>query len=380
MQDGKLPNGWEWKRLGDIFSLSSGKSRPQEIQNSRDPNFNFPIYGGNGILGYSIEFFVENPAIVIGRVGQYCGSIYISESKCWISDNALYATKFFKEIDLNFLKLMLTKLDLNRLKKQFGQPLITQKIVCDQMIPLPSLPTQRKIVAILEQAEATKRLRAESDELTQRFLQSVFMEMFGDPVKNEKGWDVVDIEKIAEYVSYGFTNPMSNRDEGPILLTATNIKNGKIDYETARHTSKIEYDKLTSKSKPKIDDILVTKDGTLGNVAIVDREDICINQSVACIRILKEKIDAIYFSYLLQTSQIQYVIKTGSGGSSIKHIYITKLAKVKIPLPPLALQQEFAQIVGHVETLRERQRQSAGEINLLFEGLMQKAFRGELVA
>ncbi len=77
-----------------------------------------------------------------------------------------------------------------------------------QEIPLPPLPVQRQIVAILEQAEVTKRLRAESDELTQRFLQSVFMEMFGDPVKNEKGWETLNSickrfsKKITEGIQY----------------------------------------------------------------------------------------------------------------------------------------------------------------------------------
>lgn len=97
-------------------------------------------------------------------------------------------------------------------------------------------------------------------------------------------WDYEPLENFFTLITYGFTNPMPTTDIGPYMLTAKDIFNGKIQYATARKTSQEAYDNLiTNKSRPKINDILITKDGSIGRLAITDRTDICISQSIALI-------------------------------------------------------------------------------------------------
>lgn len=168
---GLVPEGWEVVRLGDVFKLTSGKSRPQDLKSIQSHDFVYPVYGGNGVMGYSKDFLIDFKTIVLGRVGEYCGSVHILKSESWISDNALYIKEFkMRNINLLYLALSLTMLNLNRLKKKSGQPLITQSIVYSQYIPLPPLPIQQKITNIL----STVDKKIESEENKKKALDELF--------------------------------------------------------------------------------------------------------------------------------------------------------------------------------------------------------------
>jgi type I restriction enzyme S subunit len=147
---GKIPKEWRVVKLSDIFKLSSGRARPEGLSEINSEKMPYPIYGGNGILGYTDKFITDNETIIIGRVGEYCGSIHKAPRFSWISDNALYVTEMLiSSIDLNFLTSYLILLNLNKFKKKSGQPLMTQTIIYSICIPLPPLPEQQKIVEIL---------------------------------------------------------------------------------------------------------------------------------------------------------------------------------------------------------------------------------------
>lgn len=148
------------------------------------------------------------------------------------------------------------------------------------------------------------------------------------------------LEDYLELVTYGFTNPMPDSDEGPWKITAKDVTGGEINYNTARRTTQEAYDtKLTKKSRPKIGDVLLTKDGTLGRLAIVQQEGLCINQSVAVLR-PNEKILSEYLFYLLSTSEYQRQMISDSDGTVIKHIYITRVGKMEVEIPSIEEQKE----------------------------------------
>ena len=126
---------------------------------------------------------------------------------------------------------------------------------------------------------------------------------------------------------------MPTTPSGIYMVTAKDVRDGRIDKETARFTSYEAYSTLlTDKSRPIANDILVTKDGTLGRTAIVRDEVVCINQSVALLRPQKDEL-AEYLHLLLSSPQYQQTMLDQAGGSAVKHIYITTLAKMEIVLP-----------------------------------------------
>lgn len=126
-EDG-IPEGWECCRLGKILSFGAGKTRPKSGET-------YPVYGGNGILDYCNNYNSEN-AIIIGRVGVYCGTVYYEPDKCWISDNALFAES---KNSMHFYNYYLLKnMNLNARQIGTGQPLITQGLLNKIRILLPS--------------------------------------------------------------------------------------------------------------------------------------------------------------------------------------------------------------------------------------------------
>lgn len=112
-------------------------------------------------------------------------------------------------------------------------------------------------------------------------------------------WLVEPLRHFLELITYGFTNPMPDADDGPWKLTAKDVIDGRINYATARKTTLEAFqNSLTDKSRPLIGDVLLTKDGSIGRVAVVDRTGVCINQSVALLRPNK-KIIPEFLKYLL---------------------------------------------------------------------------------
>ena len=147
---GRIPKDWEVVKLVDLIKLSSGKGLSKK--NMIDGNI--PVYGGNGISGYHNDYFIEEPTIVIGRVGEYCGSIHLLNENCWITDNGLYVTKFLSEVNLGFLAPLFQIMNFNSYSKVGGQPSISQTTVTNLSIPFPPLPEQQKIADILSEADA----------------------------------------------------------------------------------------------------------------------------------------------------------------------------------------------------------------------------------
>jgi len=135
---------------GEVLKLSSGRGLTQ----AHMVDGLYPVYGGNGIVGFHSEYFVEDPIIVIGRVGAYCGAVQITKPKSWVTDNGLYVTKYLKKINQQFLAYALARLDLNQFAKVGGQPSISQTTVYERKIPIPSLASQQAIVAEIEAEQA----------------------------------------------------------------------------------------------------------------------------------------------------------------------------------------------------------------------------------
>lgn len=129
-----LPEGWKYDRLSSIMSFGAGKERPSS-------GSIYPVYGGNGILDYCDSYNNEN-AIIIGRVGAYCGSVYYEPARCWISDNALYAISKNNAIYFNYY--MLKHINLNAHQVGTGQPLITQGLLHKIKTIIPSNPLINK--------------------------------------------------------------------------------------------------------------------------------------------------------------------------------------------------------------------------------------------
>lgn len=136
-------------KVNSIIEIQNGKGLSQSNIIKGD----YPVFGGNGIYGYHNEYFIEKETIAIGRVGEYCGAIHIVQAKSWISDNSMYVSKFKQNVNIKFLAMSLKEVNLNQYANKSGQPSISQPIVLNQTIPLPSIEEQNKLIKIIEKKE-----------------------------------------------------------------------------------------------------------------------------------------------------------------------------------------------------------------------------------
>nr|WP_294932896.1 restriction endonuclease subunit S [uncultured Flavobacterium sp.] len=146
VKDGIVPKGWELKKIGEVLKVSSGKG----IKINQLKGGNYSVYGGNGLNGFHSEYFIEEPVLIIGRVGVKCGVTHITKPKSWVSDNALIVKPIIKDFDINFFKLKLEFENLNKLSVSTAQPVISGNSIYSVTFFLPKLEQQQRIVQEIE--------------------------------------------------------------------------------------------------------------------------------------------------------------------------------------------------------------------------------------
>ncbi len=206
-----MTSDWKECKLEKYVDFKNGKKRP-------DKKGAIPVYGGNGILNYTNETNYEECAI-IGRVGAYCGSVYYSKGKCWVSDNAIVAKNKI-ESDIVFIYYLLKSLRLNQRSIGTGQPLLTQEILNNIKINLPPLETQRKIARVLssidDKIELNNSINKNLEQQAQAIFKSWFIdfESFGGTMPED--WQVGILDDIVEFSNgYAFkSSELLNSPEG----------------------------------------------------------------------------------------------------------------------------------------------------------------------
>lgn len=147
---GVIPERWDLLSLSEVFKLTSGKSRPRTVADKQTIKLAYPVYGGNGVIGFSDIFLIDRETLVIGRVGEYCGSVHKAPKHSWITDNALYIAEMVKsDVSLDFLNYLLSFMNLNSYQARSGQPLVTQTLLGSIRAAFPPLSEQHRIASIL---------------------------------------------------------------------------------------------------------------------------------------------------------------------------------------------------------------------------------------
>jgi len=349
-----------------MLTLEYGEAMPAEARSGHG----FPVFGSNGEVGRHQKFLIAEPGIIVGRKGSV-GKVTWSDEPFWPIDTT-YWVKCALE-DRRWIYWMLTWLPLARLDTSTGVPGLNRNDVYSLTVHRPGSSERKKIAEVLDTLDTaiqqTEAIIAKLKAVKQGLLHDLLtrgIDANGElrPPQAEaphlykesplgwipKEWDFLALSKRLKRITYGFTNPMPTTDDGPWMLTAADISGGRIQYSTARHTSPKAFQQLSAKSRPELGSVLITKDGTLGRVAVVDQEGLCVNQSVAVLSPLSST-DSIYLSTFLQSHIGQDRMMADAGGSTIRHLYITKLADMEIPWPS---EGEAAQIIVQVSAMTDR--------------------------
>jgi type I restriction enzyme S subunit len=246
-------------------------------------------------------------------------------------------------------------------------------------VTVPPLPEQRRIAEVLDRAEALRAKRraalAQLDSLTQ----AIFLELFGDPMMNPKGWETCLLEDVAKKITDGTHKTPAYKNSGIEFLSAKDLKDGGIAWGTEKFISQDEHRDLVRRCNPELGDILLAKSGSLGSVAIIDRShQFSLFESLCLIKHDRDRIDGQFLTGLLRVPSMLAHLLGKNKGVAIKHLHLIDVRNLRIPLPPLPLQREFARHVTAVEALKTSHRASLTELDALFASLQHRAFRGEL--
>jgi type I restriction enzyme, S subunit len=257
----------------------------------------------------------------------------------------------------------------------------------DFQIPLPPIGTQKRIAAILDQAEALRSLRRQSIGQLDALARSVFLEMFGDPVTNPKGWEWKTLGKIcAEIYRYPTFYGFEYQLEGTPVARIGNIRlDGILDPDTSNY---VFVDPEISKKFPRtileMSDVVmaVRGDGSTGKrIGLVDSESLVganISPNLLRFKAQRDIAHPLFLLSFMVSDKGQQVIDSNITRTAKKTITAEGIKKIKLPLPPLALQQEFADRIGEIEALKAQHRESLAKMDTLFASLQHRAFRGEL--
>ncbi len=244
-------------------------------------------------------------------------------------------------------------------------------------IPLPPLEEQKRIAGILDAADILRAKRREALAKLDDLLQSTFLDLFGDPVTNPKGWEVESLGNICD-VRDGTHDSPKYVDEGYPLLTSKNFKNGEIDYEGANLITEEDFQKINKRSKVDLGDLVMPMIGTIGNPVLVQHEPDFAIKNVALIKFSETSPNNKFVRALLCSHYFDHITSKANRGGTQKFVALKDLRGMPIPLPPLDLQQRFAEIVSSVEEQKAKMRKHLLQLDDLFASLQQRAFRGDL--
>ncbi|MCQ2276692.1 MAG: restriction endonuclease subunit S [Bacteroidales bacterium] len=365
-----MKHDWEYKKLGEVCDIINGKNQ----RNVESLDGSYPIMGSGGIMGYAKDYLCNEGTTIIGRKGTINRPIFVKE-KFWNVDTA-FGIQPKEGIDCKFVYYVCKSIDFNRYDKSVTIPSLVKSDLLKIPIPVPPLPTQRAIVAELDTLnEMLDKKRQQLKELD-TLAQSIFYDMFGDPVENEKGWEVKELNTVCDVRDGTHDSPKYIDGGDYILITSKNIVDGKIDYSNVSYITKEDYDAINKRSKVDDGDIIMAMIGTIGKPIIVKMEGyrFCI-KNVALIKFLEDSlVSNIYIQALLSsTSFAQHIISKNQGGTQ-KFVALGTIRKLEIPIPPLSLQQSFAQKIEAIEKQKELINASIKEVETLFNATMDKYF------
>ena len=269
-------------------------------------------------------------------------------------------------------------------------PAVSDRIVRESKIPLPPFPEQRRIADILDKADALRAKRCEALAQIDTLIQSIFLDMFGDPVTNPMGWEVHRLADVFWLQEGPGVRNWQFKESGIKLLNVSNIlKSGELDLsKTDRHLSADEVQEKYSHFLVDTGDLVIASSGIsiagddlLRTRSAFVRDEhlpLCMNTSTIRFKATHGVSDLQFLQQWLQSYEFRRQITREVTGIAQKNFGPTHLKRLRITLPPFDLQCRFAAIVKSIEQQMASQRAHLVEIDTLFASLQHRAFRGEL--
>ena len=358
---------WQQVRLGNVCKFQNGKKRPKEPGK-------YPVFGGNGILDYTNQFN-SNVGVIVGRVGAYCGSVFLSKEKCWVSDNAILGINT-SDTDIIYLYYLLKSLNLNAKHIGSGQPLITQDILNNIQILLPPLDVQKKIAVVLgaldDKIELNNKINNNLEQQAQALFKSWFVdfEPFGGTMP--KDWKVGNLLDIADYLN-GLAmqkfRPAEN-DKGLPVLKIKELRQGFCDSNSELCSLNVKNEYIVNDG-----DVIFSWSGSL----LVDfwcGGKCGLNQHL--FKVTSKNFDKWFYFLWTKHYLEHFAFIAADKATTMGHIKREELEKAKVIIPSSECYQKMKQIMTPIYDLLISNRVENTRLSALRDALLPKLMSGEI--
>jgi type I restriction enzyme, S subunit len=390
---GNLPDNWVWVRCQDVIDVRDGThDTPQYVPQG------IPLITSKNLSGNSLNFSdvyyisredheaiekrskVDDGDIIMAMIGTIGNPVIIQKTHEFsIKNIALFKfqnSKVFNEYFYYLLHSSLIKEQLLAQSLGVTQKFVSLQVLRDLKIPLPPLEEQKRIAKIAGKCDRLRRTRRYTQQLSETYLQSVFLEMFGDALNLEYGGQYLgDLVTIT-----GGGTPSRDIPEyfiGSIpWLTSKDMK-GEYIFDTQEHITQKAIQNSATKLVPKESILMVVKSKVLMHrlPLAIAKVELCHGQDIKSIQ-CSNKINPYFLLFILKHNEKKLLVQ--ARGANTEGLTLPMIEEISIPQLPIDFQEKFAQIVQRFERLRAQQRESDRQAEHLFQSILHRAFQGEL--
>ena len=357
---------WEYKNWNNILKIYNGKNQ-KAVEN---PDGLYPIYGSGGIMNYADAYICPENCVIIGRKGNINNPIFVP-TKFWNVDTA-FGLCPGELLHPRFLFYFCKIYDFERHNKATTIPSLVKNDLLKINMPVPPIDIQERIVSELDKLNELIEAKHSQLKDLDALAQSLFYETFGDPIDNPKGWEMKQLyEECIDIVDGDHLAPPKSNDGIP-FITISNIDKSRncIDFTDSFFVPQNYFEGLKENRKPRKGDVLYTVTGSYGiTVLIKDKIRFCFQRHIGLIR-PKETLNSVFLMYWGRTSSIKHHADSVATGIAQKTVSLKALRTFPLFLPPLALQQQFAERIEAIEAQKKRVEASIADLETLLASRM----------
>lgn len=377
----KLPDGWEWKRIEEVFTITSGKNLTKK---DMDDEGKFSVYGGNGIAGRYNDFNLSGSNIIIGRVGALCGNVRLVNGDIWVTDNAFFIKEYKVDILKEYLAQVLSALNLGETANKAAQPVISYKGIKDLVIPYPPLDEQKRIVekldALLNRIDTAIEHLQESVTLAYALSKNGLSEIF-ESLKDR--YEVVPLSSVVK-INSGIALPKLFKNgfsDGDIPFFKVAQMNNHHETMVAPEITFNETVAKEHKIKlfPKGSTLIPKRGGAiLTNKKRMLLEDASYDSNIMGLKADVSKISDDYLFAFMRTIDLANFVDA----STIPQVNNKHIDQMQIPLASIEEQADVVSrvnlLVKKVETMNSEIQRQLDDLQALKSSILDSAFKGEL--
>ena len=340
-----------YKKLEDVCEILDSRRVPITAKDRKAGTY--PYYGANGLQDYVADYIFDDELVLLAEDGGNFGSkerpiAYRVSGKCWVNNHA-HVLKAKSNMHVDYLCYALMFYDTEGIVNGATRQKLTQAAMRQMVIPYRDMTEQLQIIKKISQIVRSIEKRKEELQLLDQLVKSRFIELFGDPKQNPKGYPVKEFDEISVLITDGEHATPRRTDKGIYLLSARNILNHALQLDDVDYIDEEEYTRIARRVVPQAGDVLISCSGSIGRCCVVPEElRFQMVRSAALIR-FDDTIKPVFAEWLITSDELQRQISMSATQSSQANLFQGKIRKLRGYVPPMELQNQFAAFVEQTD-------------------------------